>query len=37
MNFKKMTRMQMAALFIIFIMVVSGVAGFSLMIFSGGM
>lgn len=36
MNFKKMTRMQLAALFIIFIMVVSGVAGFLLMIFSSG-
>ena len=33
MNFKKLTRMQMAALFIIFIMVVSGVAGFLLIIF----
>ena len=37
MNFKKLTKMQMAALIIIFIMVVSGVAGFLLMIFSGGM
>lgn len=36
MNFKKLTRMQFAALFIIFIMVVSGVAGFLLIIFSGG-
>ena len=36
MNFKKLTRMQLAALFIIFIMVVSGVAGFLLIIFSGG-
>ena len=36
MDFKKMTRMQMAALFIIFIMVVSGVAVFLLMIFSSG-
>ena len=35
MNFKKLTRMQMAALFIKFIMVVSGVAGFILIIFSG--
>jgi general stress protein CsbA len=37
MNFKKLTKMQFAALFIIFIMVVSGVAGFLLIIFSGGM
>ena len=36
MNFKKMTTMQLAALFIIFIMVVSGVAGFLIMIFAGG-
>lgn len=37
MNLKKLTKMQFAALFIIFIMVVSGVAGFLLIIFSGGM
>ena len=36
MNFKKLTKMQMAALFIIFIMEVSGVAGFLLIIFTGG-
>jgi hypothetical protein len=35
MDFKKLTKMQMAALFIIFIMVISGVAGFLLIIFSG--
>ena len=35
MDFKKLTKMQMAALFIIFIMVISGVAGFLLSIFSG--
>ena len=35
MNFKKMTKMQLAALFIIFIMVISGVAGFLLLIFQG--
>jgi len=35
MNLKKLNRMQMAALFIIFIMVISGVAGFLLIIFSG--
>lgn len=33
-KFKKLSTMQMAALFIIFIMVVSGVAGFLLAIFS---
>lgn len=33
MNLKKLTKMQFAALFIIFIMVVSGVAGFLLSIF----
>lgn len=33
MDFKKLTKMQMAALFIIFIMVMSGVAGFMLLIF----
>jgi hypothetical protein len=33
MNFKKLSRMQLAALFIIFIMVVSGVAGFLIAIF----
>ena len=32
MNFKKLTTMQLAALFIIFIMVVSGVAGFILLV-----
>ena len=32
MNFKKLTRMQLAALFIIFIMVISGVAGFLLLL-----
>ncbi len=31
---KKLTRMQMAALFIIIIMVLSGVAGFLLLIFA---
>jgi len=36
MNSKKLSRMQLAALFIIFIMVVSGVAGFLLIIFSSG-
>lgn len=35
MNFKKLTKMQFAALFIIFIMVLSGVAGFMLMLFQG--
>ena len=35
MNLKKLSRMQLAALFIIFIMVVSGVAGFLLIIFGG--
>lgn len=35
MNFKKLTKMQMAALFIIFIMVLSGVAGFMLLLFQG--
>ena len=33
MNFKKLTKMQLAALFIIFIMVISGVAGFILTFF----
>ena len=33
MNLKKLNRMQLAALFIIFIMVISGVAGFLLIIF----
>ena len=33
MDFKKFTKMQLAALFIIFIMVVSGVAGFLLLLF----
>ena len=33
MNLKKLSRMQLAALFIIFIMVISGVAGFLLIIF----
>lgn len=32
---KKLTKLQFAALFIIFIMVVSGVAGFLLLLFSG--
>ena len=32
---KKLTRMQMAALFIIIIMVLSGVAGFLILIFAG--
>ncbi|WP_297824734.1 hypothetical protein [uncultured Methanobrevibacter sp.] len=32
-RFKKLTNMQLAALFIIFIMVLSGVAGFLLLIF----
>ena len=36
MDFKKLTKMQMAALFIIFIMVISGVAGFILLIFQSG-
>lgn len=36
MNLKKLTKIQFAALFIIFIMVVSGVAGFLLIIFTGG-
>jgi general stress protein CsbA len=35
MDLKKFNKMQLAALFIIFIMVVSGVAGFLLIIFSG--
>jgi hypothetical protein len=35
MNFKKLTKMQLAALFIIFIMVISGVAGFMLLLFAG--
>ncbi len=35
MNFKKLSKMQFAALFIIFIMVLSGVAGFLLYIFQG--
>ena len=34
MDLKKFSKMQLAALFIIFIMVVSGVAGFLLIIFS---
>lgn len=33
MDFKKLTKMQMAALFIIIIMVLSGVAGFMLLLF----
>lgn len=33
MNFKKLSKIQLAALFIIFIMVVSGVAGFMLILF----
>ena len=33
MNFKKLSKIQLAALFIIFIMVLSGVAGFLLLIF----
>ena len=37
MDFKKLTKIQLAALFIIFIMVVSGVAGFMLILFSGSM
>ncbi len=36
MDFKKLTKMQMAALFIIFIMVISGVAGFILLLFQSG-
>ena len=32
MNFKKLNKMQLAALFIIFIMVISGVAGFILLV-----
>jgi hypothetical protein len=32
---RKLTKMQWAALFIIFIMVLSGVAGFMLLLFSG--
>ena len=36
MDFKKLTKMQMVALFIIFIMVISGVAGFILLIFQSG-
>ena len=35
MDFKKLSKMQLAALVIIFIMVVSGVAGFLLAIFYG--
>ena len=35
MDLKKFNKMQLAALFIIFIMVVSGVAGFLLAIFYG--
>ena len=35
MNFKKLSKMQFAALFIIFIMVLSGVAGFMLLLFQG--
>jgi hypothetical protein len=33
MNFKKLSKIQLAALFIIFIMVISGVAGFMLILF----
>lgn len=33
MNFKKLSKIQLAALFIIFIMVLSGVAGFMLFLF----
>ena len=36
MDLKKFSKMQLAALFIIFIMVISGVAGFLLIIFSSG-
>ena len=36
MDFKKLSKMQLAALFIIFIMVISGVAGFLLMLFQSG-
>ena len=36
MDLKKFNKMQLAALFIIFIMVISGVAGFLLAIFYGG-
>lgn len=32
MNSKKLTKMQLSALFIIFIMVISGVAGFILLV-----
>ena len=35
MNFKKLNKIQFAALFIIFIMVLSGVAGFMLFLFQG--
>ena len=35
MDFKKLSKIQLAALFIIFIMVLSGVAGFMLLLFSG--
>ena len=35
MDFKKLSKIQLAALFIIFIMVLSGVAGFLLYIFQG--
>lgn len=34
-KFKKLSKMQLAALFIIFIMVLSGVAGFMLLLFQG--
>lgn len=37
MDFKKLTKIQLAALFIIFTMVVSGVAGFLLILFSKAM
>lgn len=36
MDLKKFTKMQLAALFIIFIMVLSGVAGFMLLLFQSG-
>ena len=36
MDFKNLTKMQMAALFIIFIMVISGVASFMLLLFQAG-
>ena len=35
MDFKKLSKIQLAALFIIFIMVLSGVAGFMLLLFQG--